>query len=58
MSSVGGENFYWMVSKFYKNNPVPGFRICVRDECDSLGELSDEDEEPKEDNSDANEGTK
>ena len=27
-----------------KNNPVPGFRICAHDECDSLGDLSDEDE--------------
>ena len=44
MSSAGGENFYWMVSHFYKNNPVPGFRICTHDECDSLGDMSDKDE--------------
>ena len=42
MSSAGGEDFYWMVSKLYKNNPVPGFRICAHDECDSLRDLSDE----------------
>ncbi len=37
MSSAGGEDFYWMVSEFYKSNPVPGFRICACDECESLG---------------------
>ena len=45
------------MSKFYKNNPVLVFRICACDECDSLGELSDE-EESNEDNSGTNEGTK
>ena len=53
MSSAGGEDFYWMVIEFYKNNPMPGFRICAHDECDSLGDLSDE-EDSNEDNSGAN----
>jgi hypothetical protein len=37
---------------------VPGFRICAHDDCKSLGELSDGEEEPNEDDSDANKGTK
>ncbi len=45
MSSAGGEDFYWMVTEFYKSNPVPGFRICAHDECESLGEISDEEEQ-------------
>ena len=57
MSVAGGEDFYWMVSEFYKNNPVPGLRICAHDECDSLGDLGDE-EESNEDNAGANKGTK
>ena len=44
MSSAGGEDFYWMVTEFYKNNPVQGFRICGQDECESLGDISDEEE--------------
>ena len=56
MSSAGGEDFYWMVSEFYKNNPVPGFRICAHDECDSLGDMSDEDESNDGDGG-ANKGT-
>ncbi len=55
MSSAGGEDFNWMVNEFYKNSLVPGFRMCAHDECDSLGELSEE-EEPNEDNSGANKG--
>ena len=31
MSSAGGEDFYWMVTKFHKNDQVPGFRICAHD---------------------------
>ncbi len=33
---------------------MPGFRVCALDECDSLGELSDEEEESNENNSDTN----
>ena len=55
MTSTGGEDFYWMVSKFYKNNSVPGFRICAHDECCSLRDLSDK-KESNEDNGGANKG--
>ena len=44
MSSAGGEDFYWMVTEFHKSNPVQGFRICGQDECESLGDISDDEE--------------
>ena len=51
MSSAGGEDFYWMVTEFYKVNRVPGCRICAYDECDSLGEVNDNDDESNDDDS-------
>ena len=30
-----------MVSEYYKELSMPGFRVCQEDECKSLGELSD-----------------
>ena len=33
-------DFFWMVSEYYKEQPMPGFRVCQEDECKSLGELS------------------
>ena len=29
-----------MVRKFYKSSPVPRFRICDPDKCESLGEFN------------------
>jgi hypothetical protein len=34
-------DFYYMVKEFYKANPVSGFRVCEKEECDSLGSVSD-----------------
>jgi hypothetical protein len=34
-------DFYYMVTEFYKANPVPGFWVCEKGECDSLGSVSD-----------------
>ena len=30
-----------MVSEYYKEQSMPGLRVCQEDECKSLGELSD-----------------
>ena len=35
-------DFYYMVTEFYKANPVPGFRVCEKGECDSIGSVEDE----------------
>ena len=32
-----GDDFYRMVSKFYKSNLMSGFKICACDDCESLG---------------------
>lgn len=42
MTRTGEDNFYWMVTEFYKNNPVPGLRICTQDECESMRDISNE----------------
>ena len=45
-------DFYYMVTEFYKENPLPGLRVCEKGECDSLGsiggvedDISEDDEE-------------
>ena len=30
-----------MLTEFHKDNPVSGFRVCEKGECDSLGSVSD-----------------
>ncbi len=32
-------DFYYMVTEFYKDNPVSGFRFCEKGEFDSLGSI-------------------
>lgn len=34
-------DFYWMVTVYYKENPVTVFRACQGNECESFSELSD-----------------
>ena len=35
-------DFYYVVTEFYKANPVPGFRGCEKGECESLGSVEDD----------------
>jgi hypothetical protein len=34
-------DFYYMVTEFYKDSPVSGFRVCKMGECDSLVSVRD-----------------
>ena len=32
-------DFCYMVTEFYKENPLPGLMVCEKGECDSLGSI-------------------
>ena len=38
---INFSDFYYMVTEFYKDIPVSGFRVCGKGECDSLGSVRD-----------------
>ena len=42
-------DFYYMVTEFYKENPLPGLRVCEKGECDSLGSIGDVEDDISED---------